>query len=159
REDGRGVKRLVAYVVLSDGLPTPSATDLRSFLGAKLPEYMVPGTFVPLAALPLSPNGKVDRNALPAPDSGRPELAAAYVAPATPTEVRLAPIWADVLRVERVGARDNFFELGGHSLVATLVLARVRAEFGIELPLRKLFEAPVLADFAAAIESAQRLRV
>jgi amino acid adenylation domain-containing protein/thioester reductase-like protein len=156
REDVGGGKRLVAYVVPADGVPAPTTADLRGFLGGKLPEYMVPSAFVPLAALPLSPNGKVDRNALPAPDLSRPELSAAYVAPRTPAEAKLATIWADALRIERVGARDSFFELGGHSLVATQVLSRVRAEFGIELPLRRLFEAPVLADFAAAVEAAQR---
>jgi amino acid adenylation domain-containing protein/thioester reductase-like protein len=151
RDDGDG-KRLVAYVVVAESAAAPSVTDLRSFLGGKLPEYMVPSVFMPLAALPLSVNGKVDRRALPAPDLSRPALAVEFVPPRTPTEVSLAAIWAHVLRVARVGVRDNFFELGGHSLVATQVLARVRTEFGIELPLRKLFEAPVLADFASAVD-------
>jgi amino acid adenylation domain-containing protein/thioester reductase-like protein len=154
-EDGRGVKRLVAYVVLNVG-DVPSATDLRAFLGGKLPEYMVPGVFIPLVALPISPNGKVDRKALPAPDLSRPDVAHEYVAPRTDAEVKLATVWADVLHVQQVGVRDNFFELGGHSLVATQLLSRVRAEFGVELPLRRLFESPVLADFAAAVAAAKR---
>ncbi|HEY1381010.1 MAG TPA: condensation domain-containing protein, partial [Gemmataceae bacterium] len=158
-DDGRGVKRLVAYVVPADGVPAPSATDLRAFVGGKLPEYMVPGVFVPLAALLLSANGKVDRKALPAPDLSRPDVSHEYVAPRTDAEARLAAVWSDVLRVERVGVRDNFFELGGHSLVATQVLSRVRAEFGVELPLRKLFEAPVLADFAAAVAAAEQAKL
>jgi amino acid adenylation domain-containing protein len=158
RDDGRGVKRLVAYVVLKDGEAAPTATDLRAFLASKLPEYMLPAIFVPLTALPLSPNGKVDRKALPSPEAGRGELAVEYVPPSSATEVKLAALWADVLRVERVGLRDSFFELGGHSLLATQVLARVRADFSVELPLRKLFEAPVLADFAAAIDAAERSR-
>jgi amino acid adenylation domain-containing protein/thioester reductase-like protein len=157
-DDGRGVKRLVAYVVPATDVPAPSATDLRAFLGGKLPEYMVPGVFLPLAALPISPNGKVDRKALPAPDLSRPDLSHEYVAPRDPTEQKLAAVWADVLRVERVGVRDNFFELGGHSLVATQLLSRVRAEFGVELPLRKLFETPVLADFAVAVAAAERAK-
>jgi amino acid adenylation domain-containing protein/thioester reductase-like protein len=154
--DGRGGKRLVAYVVLKEGVAPPSATDLRTFLGGKLPEYMVPAVYVPLAALPLTPNGKVDRKALPAADVGHFELSAEYVAPQTPTEERLAPLWAEVLRVERVGSSDSFFDLGGHSLLATQVISRVRAEFGVELPLRKLFEASTLASFAAAIDAAAR---
>ena len=137
----------------------PTASELRSFLGGKLPEYMVPSVFVPLAALPISPNGKVDRKALPAPDSGRSEFAAEYVAPSSPTEIKMAAMWSDVLRSERVGLRDNFFELGGHSLLATQVLARVRAEFDVELPLRKLFESPVLADFAGLIDAAERAKL
>jgi amino acid adenylation domain-containing protein/thioester reductase-like protein len=154
REIGTGDDRLVAYVVVRGGAPVPSAAELRAFLSGKLPEYMLPAAFVPLAALPLSPNGKVDRQALPAPDVGRSALAAEYIAPRTPVEQKIAAIWAAVLRVERVGARDGFFELGGHSLLATQVVSRVRAEFTIDLPLRKLFEASVLADFAAAVDAA-----
>jgi amino acid adenylation domain-containing protein/thioester reductase-like protein len=157
-DGGRGVKRLVAYIVPAADVPAPSATDLRAFLGGKLPEYMVPGLFVPLAAVPISANGKVDRNALPAPDLSRPDVAHEYVAPRSDTEAKLSDLWADVLHVERVGVRDSFFELGGHSLVATQLLSRVRAEFGVELPLRKLFEAPVLADFAAAVAAAEHAR-
>jgi hypothetical protein len=92
---------------------------------------MVPAVFVPLTALPVSANGKIDRKALPAPEAGRGELANEYLAPVTPTQVQLAALWSDVLRVERVGLRDNFFELGGHSLLATQVLSRVRAEFEV----------------------------
>jgi thioester reductase-like protein len=134
---------------------TPSPAELRSFLGGKLPEYMVPSAFVTLDALPLSANGKVDRKALPAPDPDRAEATSEFVPPATPTEERLAEIWADLLHVERVGARDSFFELGGHSLLAVQVQARVRDAFGVEVPLRRLFESPVLADFAAIVESAE----
>lgn len=156
REDVRGFKRLVAYVVPREDGPAASATDLRAFLGGKLPDYMVPTIFVPLAEMPITSNGKVDRKALPTPDLNRPDVAHEYVAPQTPVEEKLASIWADVLRIERVGSRDSFFELGGHSLVATQVLSRVRAEFGVELPLRKLFESPVLAEFGRAVEAAER---
>jgi len=154
QSDDRGGKRLVAYLVLKDDAPAPSATDLRAFLGGNLPEYMVPAVYLPLGSLPLTPNGKVDRKALPTAETRRCELAVEYVAPQTATEERLAPLWADVLRVERVGSRDSFFDLGGHSLLATQVISRVRSEFGVELPLRKLFEASTLATFAAAIEAA-----
>ena len=103
RDDDRGIKRLLAYVVIKDGAATPSASDLRAFLGSKLPEYMVPAMFMTLAELPLSSNGKVDRNALPAPDAGRSELATQYVAPVSPSEIKLAVALGEVLRVERVG--------------------------------------------------------
>src|SRR5262249_60380006 len=128
---------------------------LRSFLGGKLSEYMVPAAFVVLDALPLSPNGKVDRNVLPAPGSDRPDLAADFVEPATPTERKLAAIWSEVLQIERIGSRDGFFELGGHSLLATQVITRVKSEFGVELPLRRLFEATLLGDFAAPLDEAR----
>src|SRR5262249_5418355 len=126
--------------------------QLRHHLRAKLPEYMVPAAFVVLDALPLSPNGKVDRKALPAPDHARPELEETYVAPRTPVELALADLWAEVLGLERVGAQDNFFELGGHSLLATQVISRVRKALQVELPLRALFEAPTVAQLAGRIE-------
>ncbi|HEY1379606.1 MAG TPA: amino acid adenylation domain-containing protein, partial [Gemmataceae bacterium] len=154
--------RLVAYVVPRESdADEPDAparaitfrtTDLRTFLAGKLPEYMVPAAFVILPALPLTPSGKVDRKALPAPDATRPDLDTAYATPRTPTEVKLAAALADVLRVEKVGRHDSFFDLGGHSLLATQLLTRVRAEFGVEVPLRRLFEAPTLADLAAAVD-------
>ncbi|HEX8695435.1 MAG TPA: amino acid adenylation domain-containing protein, partial [Longimicrobium sp.] len=149
REDPPGDRRLVAYVV------GEVETDvLRAYLRQSLPEYMVPSAFVVLEALPLTPNGKVDRKALPAP-----ELASAeerYVAPRTPVEEVLAGIWAEVLRLERVGVRDNFFELGGHSLLATRVVSRVRAVFDVELPLRAIFEAPTVARLAVRVEEMRR---
>jgi amino acid adenylation domain-containing protein/thioester reductase-like protein len=152
--DGRSGKRLVAYLVLRDEAAAPSATNLRAFLGGKLPDYMVPAIYIPLPSLPLTPNGKVDRKALPAADGDRFALAAEYISPRTATEKRLAPLWAEILRVERVGSRDSFFDLGGHSLLATQVISRVRTEFGVELPLRKLFEASTLASFATVIDAA-----
>jgi acyl carrier protein len=124
-------------------------------LKKKLPEYMVPSAFVTLEALPLTPNGKVDRRALPAPEGDRPELEEAYAAPGTPTEEMLAGIWAQVLRLDRVGVHDNFFELGGHSLLATQVVSRLRKSFQRELPIRWLFEAPTVAEFAARVETAE----
>ncbi|HEX8696794.1 MAG TPA: amino acid adenylation domain-containing protein, partial [Longimicrobium sp.] len=149
REDGPGDRQLVAYVV------GEVETDaLREHLRQSLPEYMVPAAFVVLDRIPLNPNGKVDRTALPAPEYGAAEDA--YVAPRTPAEEVLAGIWAEVLRLERVGVRDNFFELGGHSLLATRVVSRIREVFGVELPLRALFEGPTTAEMAARVEEMRR---
>ncbi|MEW5929324.1 MAG: amino acid adenylation domain-containing protein, partial [Gemmatimonadota bacterium] len=124
---------------------------LRDGLRERLPEYMVPGAFVVLETLPLTANGKLDRAALPAPDACG--AARGYVPPRTPLEERLAAIWAEVLGVERVGAEDGFFDLGGHSLMATRVVARLREELRVELPLRALFEAPTVARLAPRIEA------
>ncbi|HEY0022710.1 MAG TPA: amino acid adenylation domain-containing protein [Longimicrobium sp.] len=145
REDVPGDQRLVAYV--AGGV---EADALREHLRRTLPEYMVPAAFVVLDALPLTPNGKLDRKALPAPDLTSAEET--YVAPRTPTEEVLAGIWAEVLRLERVGAEESFFELGGHSLLGTRVVSRVREVFGVELPLRALFERPVLRELAEEVD-------
>ncbi len=115
---------------------------------------MVPAAFVVLESLPLTPSGKVDRKALPAPEAGPAETG--YVAPRGPVEELLAAIWAEVLRVERVGARDNFFALGGHSLLATQVVSRLRTALGVELPLQRLFATPTVAGLARAVEEARR---
>jgi amino acid adenylation domain-containing protein len=148
RADAAGMARLVGYVA-ADG----TAEDgLRAHLAARLPEYMVPSALVFLEALPLTPSGKTDRAALPAP-----ELAAegAFAAPRTPAEEVLAGVWSTLLGREGVGTRDNFFALGGHSLLATQVISRVRQLFGVELPLRALFEAPTVARLAARVEAAR----
>ncbi|MBU6399797.1 MAG: amino acid adenylation domain-containing protein, partial [Verrucomicrobia bacterium] len=153
REDAAGESRLVAYVVPAPGAQS-AASPLREFLKRQLPEAMVPAVFVFLEALPLTPNGKVDRKALPPPDpasaSDQP-----FVAPRTPVEQELARIWAEILHVERIGIGDHFFDLGGHSLLATQVLSRVRRAWGLELPLRAVFEAPTLAALAQQIEAAR----
>src|SRR5437868_1292513 len=125
--------------------------QLRKLLNEKLPDYMVPSAFVMLDVLPLTPNGKVDKRALPAPDQSRPDLEEDYVAPRNPVEEVLANIWAEVLRLERVGAHDDFFDLGGHSLLATQVVSRVRESLQVELPLRALFESPTLSSLAEVI--------
>jgi acyl carrier protein len=138
-----------------DREPLPTTSDLRNFLKEKLPEYMVPAVFVLLDALPLMPNGKIDRRALPAPDRSRPELDKAFVAPRTPTEELLAEIWAQLLDIERVGIHDNFFDLGGHSLLATQLASRMREAFQVEIPLRRLFEVPTVAGLAESIEAAR----
>uniref|UniRef100_UPI003B3A4898 amino acid adenylation domain-containing protein n=1 Tax=Longimicrobium sp. TaxID=2029185 RepID=UPI003B3A4898 len=144
-----GDARVVAYVV-----GDVEADAIRAHVRRILPDYMVPGAFALLDALPLTPNGKLDRKALPAPD-----LASAgdrYVAPRTPAEEVLAGIWAEVLRLERVGVEESFFELGGHSLLATRVVSRVRGLFGVELPLRALFEGPTVAEMAGRVEEIRR---
>jgi amino acid adenylation domain-containing protein len=143
--------RLVAYLVSSQE-PVPTIRELRSFLQARLPEYMVPTVFVLLETLPRTPNGKVDRRMLPAPTRERLNLHTAFVAPRTAVEETLASIWATVLGVEQVGIYDNFFELGGHSLLATQVLSRLRNIFQVELSLRSFFEAPTIAKLADTIE-------
>ena len=128
------------------------APALRSYLQAKLPEYMIPSAFVMLERLPLTPNGKVDRRALPAPEKGRSSLRDRYVQPRTAVEQQLAQIWAEVLGLADVGIHDNFFELGGHSLLATQVVSRIRTTFTVELPLRVLFESPTVAELALRVE-------
>ena len=125
--------------------------ELRGYVRERLPEYMVPSAFVVLDALPLTPNGKVDRKALPEPDLAP---TSAYVAPRTPSEELLCAVFSQVLGVERVGAEDNFFELGGHSLLATQLVSRVREAFGVELPLRELFEGPTPSALARKVEAA-----
>jgi amino acid adenylation domain-containing protein len=150
REDVPGDRRLVAYVVASQE-SAPTMSELRGFLQKKLPDYMVPSAFVVLDSLPLTPNGKIDRNALPARDQVSPELDGEFVAPRTPVEEVLAGIWAEVLKLERVGINDNFFELGGHSLLATQALSRVNDAFETDLPLRSFFESPTVAALAAAL--------
>jgi acyl carrier protein len=148
REEGE--KRLVGYIVAKE--PAPAPHELRRFLRERLPEYMVPSTFVFMDRLPLTPNGKLDRRALPVPEQTRPELEETFVAPRTPVEERVAGIWAEVLGLERVGVYDNFFNLGGHSLLATQVVSRVREAFQVETPLRVFFETPTVAGLAVAVE-------
>jgi amino acid adenylation domain-containing protein len=149
REDVPGEKRLVAYVV-----GDVEAGVLREHLLRELPDYMVPAAFVTLDQLPLTPSGKLDRRALPAPDFASAEVR--YVAPRTPTEEVLAGIWAETLRLERVGVTESFFELGGHSLLATRVVSRLRQVFGVELPLRALFQGPTVAELAGRVEEIRR---
>jgi amino acid adenylation domain-containing protein len=150
REDVPGEKRLVAYVVpAAEGGAVGEA--LRAHLRREMPEYMVPAAVIVLDRLPLTANGKLDVRALPAPELGGGE--ARYVAPRTPVEAALAEIWAELLGVERVGAEDGFFDLGGHSLLATRLVSRIRAAFGVELPLRALFEGPTVARVAERVEA------
>jgi acyl carrier protein/SAM-dependent methyltransferase len=131
------------------------APRLRAWLKEQLPEYMLPSAVVLMDGFPLTPNGKVDRRALPAPEPERAGDAARMAEPRTEAERRLAAIWAEVLRLERVYADDNFFDLGGHSLLATQLVTRVREAFQIELPLQRIFEAPTVAGLAEVVEAAQ----
>jgi acyl-coenzyme A synthetase/AMP-(fatty) acid ligase/acyl carrier protein len=151
REDTPGDKRLVGYVVarLEE---TFDASEVRQYLKHKLPEYMIPAALVLLDELPLTPSGKVDRRALPAPDQNGLQLANVYQPPRTPTEEGLARIWAEVLKLDKVGIHDNFFELGGHSLLATQLISRIRDTFKIDLPLRSLFEAPTIYGLAQRLQ-------
>jgi amino acid adenylation domain-containing protein len=155
REDSPGDKRLVAYVVGDKDRPL-AFKELRQYLEHKLPNYMVPSVFVEMDALPMTPGGKVNRNALPAPDAGRPESEDSFAPPRTPVEEVVASIFADVLNVERVGLNDDFFSLNGHSLLATQLVARARQVFNTEITLRALFESPTVAGFAAAVEESLR---
>jgi hypothetical protein len=145
QQDG---ERLVGYVVAKEGAAAPSAHRLREHLLRVLPEYMVPGAWVMLEAMPLTANGKLDRRALPAPDE-RAYTRREYEAPQGPVEEILAGIWQEVLNIERVGRHDNFFELGGHSLLATRVMAQIFEMLGLELPLFEIFEASSLDELAA----------
>ncbi|HWW73104.1 MAG TPA: non-ribosomal peptide synthetase, partial [Duganella sp.] len=148
RQDGGADARLVAYLQADAALATPPV--LRTQLAATLPEYMIPATYVLVDAWPLTPNGKLDRQGLPAP-AGDEAAGPAYEAPLGETELGLAAIWRELLSIERIGRHDHFFELGGHSMLATRCVARVRDAFGVELPLADVFRQPTLAGCGAAI--------
>ncbi|MFP5274543.1 amino acid adenylation domain-containing protein [Coleofasciculus sp.] len=154
QSDERETKRLVAYVVPSQ--ETISVRELRSVLKQKLPDYMIPSAFVMLEAMPLTPNGKIDRRALPSPDSSNFRSEASFVPPRTPTEEVLAAIWSNLLGVEQVGIYDNFFELGGHSLIAMRIISRIADAFGVNLPLQNFFEQPTVAQLAQQISTVCR---
>jgi amino acid adenylation domain-containing protein len=151
RKDNPGDQRLVAYVVSKQQSP-PTVSELCSFMRKKLSEYMVPSVFIFLDTLPLTANGKVNRQALPVPDQSRPDLENAFVAPRTAVEEVLAKIWGDILKLERVGIYDNFFELGGHSLLATQVMSRINQALRVESPLRTLFETPTIAGWVMTMD-------
>ncbi|MFD5186418.1 amino acid adenylation domain-containing protein, partial [Streptomyces sp. NPDC058372] len=148
RASASGGRHLVAYVVATRDLPE---ADLRAHLAATLPQYMVPSAFVPVDAIPLTPNGKIDHRALPAPGL---TADTPYTAPTTPTEETLARVWSEVLGAERVGVHDDFFSLGGDSITSLQVVSRIRAACEVELSPRALFEHPTVAGLAATVESA-----
>jgi amino acid adenylation domain-containing protein/non-ribosomal peptide synthase protein (TIGR01720 family) len=150
RADADDDKRLVAYIVARDG-EKPSHLELRSFLRARLLEQMVPSAFVLLDEMPLTPNGKINRRALPAPEVSRPESEQQYVAPRNDIEAALVELWQEVLGINPIGVNDNFFELGGHSLKATSLLSKVRRIFRTELPLSVVFEATTVEALACAL--------
>ena len=149
-DDSGSERQIVAYVVRRTGCAV-EASDLRNSLRSRLPDFMVPAQFVFLPALPLMPNGKVDRQALPNPKPETIKPAPAGPGPRTETEAKLIKIWAEVLRIEHIGVQDDFFRLGGHSLLALQVMARVRDTFHADLPLKTLFEAPTIAGLAEAL--------
>jgi acyl-coenzyme A synthetase/AMP-(fatty) acid ligase len=149
-EDAPGRERLLAYIVPA-GAHIPAATELRRLLGDKLPDYMLPSTFITLDALPLTATGKVDRRALPSPPRTRPALESPFVGPRTPLEEELAQLWAAVLGLDEVGVHDGFLDLGGDSLLATQVVSRVIMQFHARVSLRALFDAPTVADMAALL--------
>jgi amino acid adenylation domain-containing protein len=155
-DDRDGDKWLVGYFV--SGQSTPSTAELRTYLGGKMPDYMLPSVFVVLEAMPLTPNGKVDRRALPAPGPDRLGQHDTYVAPRTPIEELLSLIWCEVLHLDRIGIHDNFFDLGGHSLVATRVRARIAAAFDLEISLARVFQTPTVEGLAEAVAEAGRAR-
>jgi amino acid adenylation domain-containing protein len=150
REDGLGEKRLVAYVTIHS--PEPTVSELREHLKKQIPDYMVPWAFVMLEQCPLTSNGKVDRAALPAPDSANSLPDEAGDAPVTEVEKTVAGIVAALLGLAHVDAQANFFDLGGHSLMGTQLIAQIRGVFGIDLPLRKVFESPTVAQLSVEIE-------
>jgi amino acid adenylation domain-containing protein len=153
RKDETANLRLLAYVVISQDKVPPAADELRDLLSARLPDYMVPAVFLQLQSLPLTPNGKLDFNALPAPDDNNMLPNENYVSPCTVLEEKLLLLVADLLGVDRVGMNDNFFLIGGHSLFGTRLIARIRDSFGVDLPLRSIFESPTPAQLAQQIET------
>ena len=144
KEDERGDKRLIAYVV-ADQSQNNSSDELRSYLKQQLPEYMVPSAVLLLPKIPLNSNGKVDRQALPEPETVQSRE---YLAPKGATEESVAHIWQEVFRRERISTDENFFDLGGHSLMATQVISRIRERFRVELPIRAIFENPTIPGLA-----------
>jgi amino acid adenylation domain-containing protein len=153
REDVAGEKRLVAYIVPGTG-STPADSVLRTMLRQSLPEYMIPAAFIAVDEIPLTPNGKIDRRALPVPD--RDAAGIDYVPPRTPVETAVAELWMETLHLPRVGMTDRFFEVGGHSLLAVRIMAAIRDRYGVDLPLTRFFLNPTVSGMAALIESETR---
>jgi acyl-coenzyme A synthetase/AMP-(fatty) acid ligase len=149
REDVPGDKRLVAYYTLREGA-APEIEELRTHLKGGLPEYMIPSAFVQIESIPLTPNGKLDRKALPAPDA-EAYGHAAYEAPQGEIEAAIAQLWQELLQVDRVGRHDNFFESGGHSLLAMQFMSQIQATLALQLHLKTLFECPTVERFAASV--------
>jgi len=155
RADDAGEQRLVAYVVAAEGAAELTMSELRSFLGEKLPHYMIPGALVQMPAMPLTPNGKVDRRALPEPDQNRPDLSSVYVAPQTELEQIIAGIWQDVLKLEKVGVHDGFFDLGGHSLLMAQAHGLMRDALSKDISMIDLFKYPTISALAKYLDEDQ----
>jgi acyl carrier protein len=145
----------VGYVVVTEGAEL-AVSELRRHLASQLPEHMIPSVLMALETMPLTPNGKIDRRALPEPDAMRLDGENVYVAPRNFVEETLCGIWEQVLGLERVGIHDNFFALGGHSLLATQVVSRIREKLKMEIPLRRLFELTTVAELAVLVENIDR---
>nr|WP_317110635.1 non-ribosomal peptide synthetase [Chroococcidiopsis sp. SAG 2025] len=158
REDVPGDKRLVAYVLPQPG-QQPANSQLREYLLARLPEYMVPSNFVVLEAFPLTPNNKVDRKALPVPTTVQLDRAIEQTAPQNQVEQTLMAIWQNLLQVSEIGMGDNFFSLGGNSLIAVSLMGTIRSTFSVDLPLINLFQFPTVGGMARQIEQAQAMQV
>ena len=153
REDTAGDARLVGYVVWAAGVETNSA-EVREQLRRRLPDYMVPAALVTLERMPLSPNGKIDRKALPAPDIGsQVRESTAYVEPQTELEKTIAQCWDELLNVDQIGLNDDFFDLGGHSLLAAQFLSRLRDRTGVEVSLKSFFEDSTVAGVAKSVSA------
>jgi amino acid adenylation domain-containing protein len=152
-KDPEGDKRIVAYLSTGGGgAAAPNVSALRRFLAERLPNYMLPASFVMLDTFPLTPSGKVDRRALPEPDTARPKVETAFVAPRNDFEEIVSAVWQEVLKCDQIGVFDNFFDLGGHSLMATQVLSRIRDRFEVEMPVSVLLEAPTVAQLSTRVE-------
>ena len=145
-------QNIIAYLVTVPGVPLPAA-ELRGALLQTLPEYMVPAAFVTVDTLPTTPNGKLDRKALPAPDWAVARKTRDSVPPETPTQMTVAGIWESLLKIEKVGIHESFFDLGGHSILAARLMARIRSSFGVQLPLHHIFRTPTISGLATLIES------
>ncbi len=160
KEDASGTKILVAYVIPESGRELDTAV-LRAHLAEQLPHYMIPSIFMAVSEYPLTPNGKVDRRALPDPDETAVTSTEEFVAPRNKTEAQLAQIWCDILQIEQVGIHNNFFEMGGHSLLAIQIISRIRDAYDIDISPRHIFDAPTIADLALYIleQEAQDLEI
>ena len=154
----QGDKQLVAYIVPEAGATVQSQV-LRQYLKQRLPSYMIPHLFMPIAALPMTVSGKLDRLALPKPDFNRAAVNASFVAPRSSPETDIAAIWCEILEIKTIGIHDNFFDWGGHSLLATRIVARISQLIGLEFPLRTLFEAPTIAEMASIITRLQAQQI
>jgi len=154
REEKSGIKYLIAYVVLHQEHKT-SVSILQSYISQRLPNYMLPSAFVLLDKLPLTPHGKIDRRALPAPEKTRPALQSNFIAARTPLEEQICATWTQVLGIKQIGIHDNFFELGGHSLLAMQVLSQLRATFQVEAPMHRFLKAPTVAQLAGLLQQCQ----
>ena len=158
RKNQLGDSQLVAYVVPAENIRL-NISGLRKFFGYKLPDYMIPASFIPIDSLPLTPNGKINHRLLPVPDRSRPEVETPMVAPRSEVEKKVAQIWMEILALDEVGIGDNFLALGGDSLSASRVVSSVIRHFQVEIPLRALFQSPTIAEMAGVIVEHQRTQL